>query len=155
VRCQKYLPGPCTSTCKLYAALIFSPFHQNHEMGRRGPELSPQLRSRICELRSLRWSYAKIQEKHPEILLSTIRYTCQKEASQLNNVSKPRTCDELSQYRNSDASRIERKPVQLVVLIQESKAKEGRRRTKQLSELLISGLQVTCETSLQNLSASV
>ena len=37
-------------------------------MGRRGPELSPQLRSRICELRSLRWSHAKIQQKHPESL---------------------------------------------------------------------------------------
>ena len=26
-------------------------------MGRRGPELSPQMRARICELRSLGWSY--------------------------------------------------------------------------------------------------
>jgi hypothetical protein len=34
------------------------------------------------------------------------------------------SCDELSQYRTSDASIVERNPDQLVVLIQESKAKE-------------------------------
>jgi hypothetical protein len=39
---------------------------------------------------------------------------------------KSALCDELSQYRNGDALIVERKPVQLVVLIQESKAKEGR-----------------------------
>jgi hypothetical protein len=39
-------------------------------------------------------------------------------------------CYELSQYRNGDASKIERKPVQLVVLIQESKAKERRKEGK-------------------------
>jgi DDE superfamily endonuclease len=59
-------------------------------MGRRGPELSPQMRSRICELRSLRWSYQRIFEKHPEIPYSTIAYTCRKERERLNNVSKPR-----------------------------------------------------------------
>jgi hypothetical protein len=48
-------------------------------------------------------------------------------------------CDELSQCRNGDASKVERKPVQLVVLIQESKAKEerGRKETRQLADGLI------------------
>ena len=59
-------------------------------MGRRGPELSPQMRSRICELRSIGWSYQRIFEKHPEIPYSTIASTCQKERERLNNVSKPR-----------------------------------------------------------------
>jgi hypothetical protein len=58
-------------------------------MGRRGAELSPQMRARICELRSLRWSYDKIQKKHPEIPYSTIRNTCVKEATRVN-VSQPR-----------------------------------------------------------------
>ena len=55
----------------------------------------------------------------------------------------PETCDELSQYRNGDAAIVERKPVQLVVLIQESKAKEGRRRAV-IGELPLSSSQVTC-----------
>src|SRR5271165_7318083 len=59
-------------------------------MGRRGPELSPQMRSRICELRSIGWSYQRIFEKHLEIPYSTIASTCQKERERLNNVSKPR-----------------------------------------------------------------
>ena len=57
----------------------------------------------------------------------------------------PIYCDELSQYRNGGASRIERKPVQLVVLMQESKAKEGRRRRRAvIGELPLSSSQVTC-----------
>ena len=56
-------------------------------MPRRGKELSPQLRARVCELRSLRWSYNKIHKKHPEIPRSTIAYTCIKEAERINNFS--------------------------------------------------------------------
>src|SRR5271156_4239591 len=60
-------------------------------MGRRGPELSPQMRARICELRSLGWwSYDRIQKKHPEIPYTTIGNTCRNEALRVNNVSKPR-----------------------------------------------------------------
>jgi hypothetical protein len=59
-------------------------------MGRRGLELSPEMRGRICELRSLGWSYDRIHKKHPEIAHSTIGDTCRKEAQRLNNVSKPR-----------------------------------------------------------------
>jgi hypothetical protein len=53
---------------------------------------------------------------------------------------------ELSQCRNGDASKVERKPVQLVVLIQESKAKEKKEKGKQASSLrtvLYNSLQVT------------
>jgi hypothetical protein len=46
---------------------------------------------------------------------------------------------------NRGTVKIERKSFQLVVLIQESKAKEGRR-AEQLFELLIRGLWVTCCT---------
>jgi hypothetical protein len=60
-------------------------------MARRGPELSPQQRSRICELRSLGWSYNRIYAKHPEIPRTTIADTCRKESRRLNNVSKPRS----------------------------------------------------------------
>lgn len=60
-------------------------------MGRRGPELSPQLRARICELRSLKWSYTRIHQKHPEIPLATIGDTCRNEARRLNQASLPRS----------------------------------------------------------------
>lgn len=60
-------------------------------MGRRGPELSPQIRARICELRSIGWSYNKIHNKHPEVPRSTIVDTCRKEALRTNNESRPRS----------------------------------------------------------------
>ena len=60
-------------------------------MARRGPELSPQIRSRICELRSLGWSYNRIHTKHPEIPRTTIADTCRQESRRLNNVSQPRS----------------------------------------------------------------
>jgi len=58
--------------------------------GRRGRELSPQMRSRICELRSIGWSYNQIHTKHPEISKSTIASTCRQESKRINNVSQPR-----------------------------------------------------------------
>lgn len=58
--------------------------------GRRGPELSPQTRSRICELRSIGWSYNRIHAKHPEISKSTIASTCRQESKRINNVSQIR-----------------------------------------------------------------
>ncbi|QSS52475.1 hypothetical protein I7I53_08120 [Histoplasma capsulatum var. duboisii H88] len=54
-------------------------------------ELSPQIRSRICELKSIGWSYRQIHTRHPEIPLGTIKTTIQREASRLNNESKPRS----------------------------------------------------------------
>jgi len=56
-------------------------------MARRGPELSPQMRARICELRSLGWSYDRIKLKHPEISKSTIGYTCRQESLRIGNAS--------------------------------------------------------------------
>jgi hypothetical protein len=55
----------------------------------RGKELSPQMRSRICELHSVRYSTRAIHNIHPEISLSTIKYTIKKEALQNNNQSLP------------------------------------------------------------------
>jgi hypothetical protein len=57
----------------------------------RKKELSPQLRSRLCELKSIGWSYSKIKEKHPEIPLGTIRSTICLEKTRINNISKPRS----------------------------------------------------------------
>ena len=57
---------------------------------RRGRELNPQIRARICELRSLGWSYNRIHAKHPEVPRTTIADTCRQESTHLNNTSKPR-----------------------------------------------------------------
>jgi hypothetical protein len=57
----------------------------------RGRELSPQMRSRICELRSIGYSYKHIHEIHREIPISTIKYTVKKEAIRNNNQSLSRT----------------------------------------------------------------
>ena len=56
----------------------------------RGQELTPQLRSRLCELKAVGWSTRRIQRQHPTIPLSTIKYTLKKEAERANCVSKPR-----------------------------------------------------------------
>ena len=55
----------------------------------RGPELSPQLRSRICELYSLSYSYSFIAEKH-QIPKSTVARTCRLEAARVNNTTRSR-----------------------------------------------------------------
>src|SRR5277367_3871019 len=82
---------------KLNAALINLPFSLLYLslnisliMVRRGPELTPQMRSRICELRSLGWSYNRIHAKHPEIPRTSIANTCRQESKRVNNVSQPR-----------------------------------------------------------------
>jgi hypothetical protein len=36
-------------------------------------ELSPQMRSHICELHSIRWSHYKIYKKYPDIPLGSIK----------------------------------------------------------------------------------
>ncbi|PYH84627.1 hypothetical protein BO82DRAFT_362372 [Aspergillus uvarum CBS 121591] len=45
----------------------------------RGKEMTPQLRSRICELHSIGWGARKISRVHPELWLSGIKYTIRKE----------------------------------------------------------------------------
>lgn len=57
----------------------------------RGKELSPQTRSRICELRSIGWGAKKIHNKHPEISISTIKYTIQNEEKRLDNHTQSRS----------------------------------------------------------------
>jgi transposase len=57
----------------------------------RGKEICPQMRSRICELKSYGLSCGKIYQLHPEISLNTIKTTIRREASRLDNVSKPRS----------------------------------------------------------------
>ena len=58
---------------------------------RRTTELSPQLRSRLCELRSLGWSFPRIHRLHKEVPLSTIKTTCYRETKRVNNLSMRRS----------------------------------------------------------------
>lgn len=60
-------------------------------MGRKGEELTPQLRSRICELKRIEWSYSKIKAKHSEVPLSTIKSTVLNERKRVDSQSKPRS----------------------------------------------------------------
>lgn len=48
------------------------------------------MRSRICELKSVGYGAKRISKVHPEIPLSTIKYTLRKEAERKNNVTLPR-----------------------------------------------------------------
>lgn len=57
----------------------------------RGKELSPQLRSRICELKKVGFKPTRIHKMYPEVPLSTIKTTIRAEARRENNVSRPRT----------------------------------------------------------------
>lgn len=59
-------------------------------MPRRGKELSPTLRSRICSLHSLGYGYKRIHQLHPEVPVSTIRYTIKKESDRSDNKSMSR-----------------------------------------------------------------
>jgi hypothetical protein len=59
---------------------------------RRGPDLKPELRARISELRSIQWSYKRIHAKYPEVSLSAIIKACQREATRNDNsLTTPRT----------------------------------------------------------------
>ena len=60
-------------------------------MPRPRKELDPQLRSRICELKSIGWGAKCIHRQHPAILLSTIKTTLKREKERLNCVLKPRS----------------------------------------------------------------
>lgn len=54
-------------------------------------ELDPQTRSRLCELRSIGWSYRKIHSRYPHIPLSTIKTTVYREHTRDNNTTRSRT----------------------------------------------------------------
>lgn len=61
-------------------------------MSPRGPELSPQERSRICELHSInRWGAVRIHRVHSEFKISTIKYTIRKERERERNQSLSRS----------------------------------------------------------------
>ena len=49
------------------------------------------MRSRICELHSLRYSHARIYKIHPEIPLGTIKTTIRREALRVDNQIRPRS----------------------------------------------------------------
>lgn len=54
-------------------------------------ELSPRSRDRICELSSLHYTPSRIYKIHPEWPISTIKSTIRREASRVDNHSKPRS----------------------------------------------------------------
>ncbi|KAJ5479957.1 hypothetical protein N7530_005466 [Penicillium desertorum] len=56
----------------------------------RDKELTPAIRERICELHAIGWGYRRIHKRYPDISLSTIRYTVNKESERRDGVSKPR-----------------------------------------------------------------
>ncbi|EYE93919.1 uncharacterized protein EURHEDRAFT_459298 [Aspergillus ruber CBS 135680] len=57
----------------------------------RGKELTPQLCSRICELRSIGWGAKRIHRKHPEIPVGTTRTTISREHLHDNKGTIPRS----------------------------------------------------------------
>lgn len=67
------------------------PAVRSTKMPVRGPELTPQMRSRICELHSIGLGATKIHARHPEIALSTIKYTLKVEKKRNECVSRPRS----------------------------------------------------------------
>ncbi|KAJ5567182.1 hypothetical protein N7535_006488 [Penicillium sp. DV-2018c] len=59
---------------------------------RRGAELDPFLRTRICVLRTTaKWTYKQIQNEYPQIPLSTIKSTILRESERVNNHSQSRS----------------------------------------------------------------
>jgi transposase len=53
-------------------------------------DLLPQMRSRICELSTLRYTPTQILRIYPELKLSTIKLTIKHERLRVDNVSRPR-----------------------------------------------------------------
>jgi hypothetical protein len=54
-------------------------------------ELCPQIRSRICELKRVGFTYKQIHEWYPDIPFGTITTTILREKKRINNVSVPRS----------------------------------------------------------------
>ncbi|KAK7995035.1 hypothetical protein PG990_013808 [Apiospora arundinis] len=59
--------------------------------GNHSKSLTPGMRDRICELHSIGWGYKAIHRKHPQIPVSTIRYTIKMEPLRKENASLPRS----------------------------------------------------------------
>lgn len=74
-------------------------------------ELTPQMRSRLCELKSIGLSYNQIHQRHPEIPMGTIRSTIRREKDRDDNKTAPRsgrprkiTEEQLDRLRDLSAS---------------------------------------------------
>lgn len=57
----------------------------------RGKELSPQFRSRICELKKHGFRPTEIHKFYPHVPISTIKTTIRREAVRENNATKKRS----------------------------------------------------------------
>jgi hypothetical protein len=57
-------------------------------MATRQGVLSPQMRSKICELTSIGWGYNRIYNLHPDIPISTIKSTVLLERKRNDNQSR-------------------------------------------------------------------
>ncbi|KAK6836327.1 hypothetical protein PG987_006822 [Apiospora arundinis] len=60
------------------------------------------MRDRICELHSIGWGYKAIHRKHPQIPVSTIRYTIKMEPLRKENASLPRPGRPRTRHLNGD-----------------------------------------------------
>lgn len=73
---------------------------------RRGAELDPFLRTRLCVLRTTaKWTYKQIQNEYPHIPLSTIKSTILRESNRVNNHSQARS-GRPSKLKEEDRARI-------------------------------------------------
>ncbi|KAI1832758.1 hypothetical protein DTO006G1_9537 [Penicillium roqueforti] len=73
---------------------------------RRGAELDPFLRTRLCVLRTTaKWTYKQIQNEYPHIPLSTIKSTILRESNRVNNHSQARS-GRPSKLKDEDRARI-------------------------------------------------
>ncbi|KAJ5779150.1 hypothetical protein N7457_006870 [Penicillium paradoxum] len=73
---------------------------------RRGAELDPYLRTRLCVLRTTaKWTYKQIQNEYPHIPLSTIKSTIMRESNRVNNHSQARS-GRPSKLKEDDRARI-------------------------------------------------
>ncbi|KAJ5138906.1 uncharacterized protein N7515_003754 [Penicillium bovifimosum] len=73
---------------------------------RRGAELDPFMRTRLCVLRTTaKWTYKQIQNEYPHIPLSTIKSTILRESNRVNNHSQARS-GRPSKLKEEDKARI-------------------------------------------------
>ena len=73
---------------------------------RRGAELDPFIRTRLCVLRTTaNWTYKQIHNEYPHIPLSTIKSTILRESNRVNNHSLARS-GRPSKLKDEDRARI-------------------------------------------------
>jgi transposase len=54
-------------------------------------QLTPDIRARLCELKSIGWTLTQIHHRYPEIPYGTIRTTIARENKRKNNETSPRS----------------------------------------------------------------